>query len=104
MEAQQERRKNAKLALKHINKRHTPPPKAFWVPPCGIYTALRMALKWLNVHVINTVGDYHQELMSFCWENGYHAVVTEDAEFAFFNPPRMFSALSVAMFRQVWQE
>ena len=38
--------------LNHVNSRATPPPKAWWVPPCGLQTMLRYALKTLNCSVV----------------------------------------------------
>ncbi len=35
--------------------------------------------------------------MSFCWENGYHGIMADDAEYAVVNPPRYFSAKSLKM-------
>ena len=39
-----------------------------------------------------SVEDHHHEAMAFCWENGFHGVLSDDGEFAMFNPPRYFSA------------
>ena len=35
--------------------------------------------------------------MGFCWENGYHGVMADDAEYAMFNPPRLLSAHTLKM-------
>ena len=70
----------------------TPPPKAFWVPPCSVRNLLKLALIQLHVPVYNSLEDHHQEIMSFCWENGYHGVLSEDGEFSLYNPPKYFSA------------
>ena len=35
--------------------------------------------------------------MGFCWENGYHGVMADDAEYAMFNPPRLLSAHALKM-------
>ena len=78
--------------MKHLQKRMTPPPKAFWVPPSGLTTMLRLAIKSLHGTVHNSLEDHHLEIMSYCFENGYHGVMTDNGEFAFFNPPRLFSA------------
>ena len=41
--------------LRHVGKRATPPPKAFWVPPCGVNTLIRLALKTLNSLVVSDI-------------------------------------------------
>ena len=38
-------KQNVKYILKHLNKRGTPPPKVWWVPPTGIRSVLRLALR-----------------------------------------------------------
>merc|ERR1719270_2354364 len=78
--------------MKHLTKRMTPPPKAFWLPPCSLRTMLRLALRSLSVPVYNSLEDHHHEIMSFCWENGYHGVLSDEGEFALYNPPKYFSA------------
>lgn len=51
-ESQLELKERAAKVLKHIHKRATPPPKAFWVPPTAIRSVLRLALKTLNCTVV----------------------------------------------------
>ena len=67
-------KQNVNQVIKHLTKRMTPPPKAFWVPPCGLNTMLRLAIKSLNGAVHNSLDDHHLEIMSYCWENGYHGI------------------------------
>lgn len=43
------------------------------------------------------MSDHRQEVMSFCWENGYHGVMADDPEYAMFAPPRMISASALKM-------
>ncbi len=50
----------------------------------------------------NSVEDHHQDVMCFCWENGYHGVMADDSEYALVNPPRFFSAKSLKMTFQVY--
>ncbi len=45
---------NAAKVFKHVNKRATPPPKAWWLPPCGLHSMLRLALKTLNCSVVSS--------------------------------------------------
>ena len=49
----------------------------------------------------NSVEDHLQQVMRFCWENGFHAVMADDAEYAVVNPPRYLSAKSLKMTFQV---
>ena len=91
----------SKNVMRHLAMRGTPPPKAIWVPPTALHTMLRLALRTLNVTVINSHEDHRLEIMGFCWENGYHGVMSDDAEFALFNPPRYFSAHTLKLSLQV---
>jgi len=92
VKAQMKLKQNVNQVMKHLTKRMTPPPKAFWLPPCSLRTMLRLALRSLSVPVYNSLEDHHHEIMSFCWENGYHGVLSDEGEFALYNPPKYFSA------------
>jgi hypothetical protein len=46
---------------------------------------------------LNSVDDHRLEMMGFCWENGYHGVLSDDGEMAVFIPPRYFSAHSLKL-------
>ena len=46
---------------------------------------------------LNSVDDHRLEMMGFCWENGYHGVLSDDGEMALFCPPRYFSAHSMKL-------
>ena len=94
---QAQSKSRVKQALRHISKRGTPPPKAFWVPPSTIHTMLRLGLRSMNATVLNSMDDHRHEVMSFCWENGYHGVMSDDGEYALFNPPRYFSAHDIKL-------
>ncbi len=48
-------KENSAKVLKHISKRGTPPPKAWWLPPCALHSMLRLALKTLNCSVVSTI-------------------------------------------------
>jgi len=91
----------AKNVMRHLATRGTPPPKAIWVAPCALHTMLRLALRTLNVTVINSQEDHRLEIMGFCWENGYHGVMSDDGEFALFNPPRYLSAHTLKLSLQL---
>ncbi|XP_071522180.1 constitutive coactivator of PPAR-gamma-like protein 1 homolog isoform X3 [Panulirus ornatus] len=85
-------RKNINSVLKHVTVKGTPPPKVWWVAPVGLRTCLRMALRHLNIQVLCTMDDHHQEVIAFCRENNYHGLMAEDAEYIIFDPPRYFSS------------
>ncbi|CAG0899993.1 unnamed protein product [Darwinula stevensoni] len=85
-------RKKINSVLRHLNNKATPPPKVWWVPPVCLRTCMRMALRHLNIAVMSTMEDHHQEVIAFCRENNFHGLVGEDVEYAIFCPPRYFSA------------
>lgn len=47
-----ETRQKTISVLKHIRMIGTPPPKIWWIPPSGLRTCLRNALRSLNVIVV----------------------------------------------------
>lgn len=85
-------KQNVKNILKHLNKRGTPPPKVWWVPPTGIRSVLRLALRHLNIPVMSSMESHRQEVIGFLRENGYHGILADDSEYCIFDPPRYFSA------------
>ncbi|XP_076168865.1 constitutive coactivator of PPAR-gamma-like protein 1 homolog [Ptiloglossa arizonensis] len=78
--------------LKHISTKCTPPPKIWWIPPVCLRTSLRMALRHLNVTVLCSMDDHHQEVIAYCRENNFDGLIADDAEYAVFDPPRYFSS------------
>lgn len=78
--------------LKHISTKGTPPPKIWWTPPVCLRTSLRMALRHLNVTVLCSMDDHHQEVIAYCRENSFNGLIADDAEYASFDPPRYFSS------------
>ncbi|XP_046419982.1 constitutive coactivator of PPAR-gamma-like protein 1 homolog isoform X1 [Neodiprion fabricii] len=78
--------------LKHITTKGTPPPKIWWTPPVCLRTSLRMALRHLNVAVLCSMDDHHQEVIAYCRENYFNGLIADDAEYAAFDPPRYFSS------------
>ncbi|XP_023290727.1 constitutive coactivator of PPAR-gamma-like protein 1 homolog isoform X2 [Orussus abietinus] len=78
--------------LKHITTKGTPPPKIWWTPPVCLRTSLRMALRHLNVAVLCSMDDHHQEVIAYCRENNFNGLIADDAEYAAFDPPRYFSS------------
>jgi len=94
---QMKTKQNVRNILKHLNKRGTPPPKVWWVPPTGVKSVLRLALRHLNVPVMSSMECHHQEVIGFLRENGYHGIVADDSEYCIFDPPRYFSARSLKL-------
>lgn len=39
--------------LRHIVTKGTPPPKVWWVPPTGLHSCLRTALRYLNIPIVS---------------------------------------------------
>ena len=49
VKTQMKQKQNVNQVMKHLTKRMTPPPKAFWLPPCSLRTMLRLALRSLRL-------------------------------------------------------
>ncbi|XP_012218409.1 constitutive coactivator of PPAR-gamma-like protein 1 homolog isoform X2 [Linepithema humile] len=92
IEQQLQMRAKVNNVLKHIATKGTPPPKIWWTPPVCLRTSLRMALRHLNVTVLCSMDDHHQEVIAYCRENNYNGLIADDAEYAAFDPPRYFSS------------
>lgn len=90
-------RQNINLVLKHINSKGTPPPKVWWVPPTGLRTSLRMAMRHLGLTTVTSMDDHRQETIAYLRENSLHGLVADDAEYAVFDPPRYFSASNLKL-------
>ena len=58
---------------------------------------VKLPKKISNQFQLNSVDDHRLEMMGFCWENGYHGVLSDDGEMALFSPPRYFSAHSMKL-------
>lgn len=85
-------RQKINAILKHIATKGTPPPKIWWIPPVGLRSVLRMALRTLHVCVGVSMENHKLEILHYLNENGVTAVVADDAEYAVFQPVRYFSA------------
>ncbi|KAG1664870.1 Constitutive coactivator of PPAR-gamma-like protein 2 [Nymphon striatum] len=64
----------------------------WWLSPVCLRSCLRMALRHLNVPVMCSMDDHHQEVIAYCRENNFHGLIAEDAEYTIFDPPRYFSS------------
>ncbi|KAJ8047256.1 Constitutive coactivator of PPAR-gamma-like protein 1-like [Holothuria leucospilota] len=90
---QQEMDKNtAYQVLSHVYHRCSSPGKALWYPPVGLDSCIRLALRQCGITCIGTTHDHSREIMAFFYQTGGHGVMTQSAEFAFFNPPQLFSS------------
>uniref|UniRef100_A0A915KGJ0 Uncharacterized protein n=1 Tax=Romanomermis culicivorax TaxID=13658 RepID=A0A915KGJ0_ROMCU len=83
--------------FRHIRRRKTPPPKILWMPPAGLRSALKLALRQLTIPVFQTVEDHKAEIMCFLRQHDYDGLLVEGVEYLFFDPPRYFSAESLKL-------
>lgn len=94
---QMSNRQKIQNVLRHLHNKGTPPPKVWWVPPPCLATALRLALRHLNVPMMSSIEDHHHEVLAFCRSNNLHGIVGDDAEYLVFDPPRYFSARTLKL-------
>ncbi|XP_065572415.1 constitutive coactivator of PPAR-gamma-like protein 1 isoform X2 [Artemia franciscana] len=94
---QLKRRENVNLILRHIIAKGTPPPKIWWVPPTALRTCLSLALRHVTVPVLYSIEDHHQEVIGFCRERHFDALLADSADFAVFDPPRYLSASNLKL-------
>lgn len=85
-------KQNVKNTLRHLHKRGTPPPKVWWVPPTGLRSVVRLALRHLGLPINCTVDSHTLEVAFFLRENGYHGILGDHSDYTIFDPPRYFSA------------
>lgn len=78
--------------LKHIRMIGTPPPKIWWIPPAGLRTCLRNALRSINIQVIQTVNDHTMELIDYFYENKLHAILGLHPDYSISNCSRFYSS------------
>ena len=90
-------RQNVKNTLRHLHKRGTPPPKVWWVPPTGVRSVVRLALRHLGLPINCTVDSHTLEVMFFLRENGYHGILGDHSDYTIFDPPRYLSAQKIKL-------
>lgn len=78
--------------LKHIRMIGTPPPKIWWLPPTGIRTALRNALRSVDIQVAQTVTDHTMEIIEYFQEQKLDGILGLHPDFIIANTPRYFSS------------
>ncbi|ELT95705.1 hypothetical protein CAPTEDRAFT_222688 [Capitella teleta] len=91
-EQQAEVQKNINHVYRHLSHKATPPPKVWWVAPACLMTTLRVALRYMNVPMLVTFEDHHQEVIACVRENGLSGLVADHPDYAIFDPPRYFSS------------
>ncbi|XP_072940583.1 constitutive coactivator of PPAR-gamma-like protein 1 homolog isoform X2 [Epargyreus clarus] len=85
-------RQRVNSVLRHIVTKGTPPPKVWWVPPTGLHSCLRTALRYLNIPIMVSSDDHCQEVIGLCREKTYAGLVGCSGEYLVFQPPRYFSS------------
>lgn len=78
--------------LKHIRMIATPPPKIWWLPPSGIRTTLRNALRSVNIQVAQTVNDHTMEIIEYFHEQKLDAIIGLHPDYIIANSSRYFSS------------
>lgn len=78
--------------LKHIRMIGTPPPKIWWLPPSGIRTCIRNALRSLNVRVVQTVHDHQRELIDYYREHRLHGIIGQHVDYVVAQPQHYYSS------------
>ncbi|XP_073951503.1 constitutive coactivator of PPAR-gamma-like protein 1 homolog isoform X2 [Choristoneura fumiferana] len=92
MQTQSTYRQRVNSVLRHIVTKGTPPPKVWWVPPTGLHSCLRTALRYLNIPIMVSSDDHCQEVVGLCREKTYAGLVGCSGEYLVFQPPRYFSS------------
>lgn len=87
-----ETRERTLSVLKHIRTIGTPPPKVWWMPPGGLRSALRNALRTLNIPVMQTVNDHSMEIIAYYHEQHLDGVLGLSPDYIVSNISRYFSS------------
>lgn len=89
---QNEFRQKAISVLKHIRMIGTPPPKIWWLPPSGLRTCLRNALRSLNILVIQTVHDHTMEIIDYFHEYKLDGILGLNPDYVIANTSKYYSS------------
>ncbi|KAE8612850.1 hypothetical protein XENTR_v10013011 [Xenopus tropicalis] len=92
-------RQTAQQIVSHIQNKGTPPPKVWFLPPICMAHCIRLALLRFHIKVAQSIEDHHQEVITFCRENGFHGLVAYDSDYALCNIPYYFSAHALKLSR-----
>ncbi|XP_059611488.1 constitutive coactivator of PPAR-gamma-like protein 1 [Phlebotomus argentipes] len=78
--------------LKHIRMIGTPPPKIWWLPPSGLRTCLRNAMRSINIQVIQTIHDHTMEVIEYFHEHRLDGILGVNPDYIIANCSRYFSS------------
>lgn len=92
-------RQTAQQIMCHIQKKGTPPPKVWFLPPVCMVHCIRLALLRFGVGVVQTMEDHHLEVLGIFRENGFHGLVAYDSDYAFSNISHYFSSQALKLSR-----
>ncbi|XP_052424331.1 constitutive coactivator of PPAR-gamma-like protein 1 homolog isoform X1 [Carassius gibelio] len=92
-------RQTAQQIVSHVQNKGTPPPKVWFLPPVCMAHCIRLALLRFHIGVVQTIEDHHQEVIALFRENGFHALVAYDSDYALCNIPYYFSAHALKLSR-----
>ncbi|XP_056380294.1 constitutive coactivator of PPAR-gamma-like protein 1 [Hyla sarda] len=96
---QSNERQTGQQIISHVQNKGTPPPKVWFLPPVCMAHCIRLALVRFHIKVAQSIEDHHQEVISFCRENGFHGLVAYDSDYALCNIPYYFSAHALKLSR-----
>ncbi|GAB0087490.1 constitutive coactivator of PPAR-gamma-like protein 1 homolog [Sergentomyia squamirostris] len=85
-------RQKAMSVMKHIRMIGTPPPKIWWLPPSGLRTCLRNAMRNINVVVIQTIQDHTMEVIEYFHEHRLDGILGLNPDYIIANVSRYFSS------------
>lgn len=66
---------------------------------CPFFVLLKSMFYFFYFQVAQSIEDHHQEVISFCRENGFHGLVAYDSDYALCNIPYYFSAHALKLSR-----
>lgn len=92
-------RQTAQQIMGHIQRKGTPPPKVWFLPPVCMAHCIRLALLRLGVGVVQTIEDHHLEVLAIFRENGFHGLVAYDSDYALSNVSHYFSSQALKLSR-----
>uniref|UniRef100_A0A1L8D867 Uncharacterized protein n=1 Tax=Nyssomyia neivai TaxID=330878 RepID=A0A1L8D867_9DIPT len=78
--------------LKHIRMIGTPPPKIWWLPPSGLRTCLRNAMRNINIQVVQTIQDHTMEVIEYFHEHRLDGILGVHPDYIVANCSRYFSS------------
>ncbi|CRK95071.1 CLUMA_CG008549, isoform A [Clunio marinus] len=78
--------------LKHIRMIGTPPPKIWWLPPSGLKTCIRNALRTVEIPVVQTIHDHTMEVIDYYNEHKLNGIIGLHPDYIVCNVSRYFSS------------